>query len=133
VLSRFSNPWIKDTNQRVAADGLSKIPAMVTPTLQECYRRGTPPAASLVLPALFYLFLQRWARGELPYDYQDGVLQPDVIQQWFARTDPLAAYMSQSSLFGELAASDDFHARLTTTVVGLETWLVQPEQPLAVV
>ena len=67
-------------------------------------------------------------------------LAPDQLGQavqaargWFARTDPLAAYMSQSSLFGELAASDDFHARLTTTVVGLETWLVQPEQPLAVV
>ncbi|PZD62173.1 D-arabinitol 4-dehydrogenase [Pantoea ananatis] len=133
VLSRFSNPWIKDTNQRVAADGLSKIPAMVTPTLRECYQRGTPPAASLVLPALFYLFLQRWASGDLPYDYQDGVLQPEVVQQWFAHADPLQAYMTQTSLFAELATSQDFHARLSTTVAGLETWQVQPEQPLAVV
>ncbi|WP_367143824.1 D-arabinitol 4-dehydrogenase [Pantoea stewartii] len=132
VLSRFSNPWIKDTNQRVAADGLSKIPAMVTPTLQACYQRGTPPAASVVLPALFYLFLQRWAQGELPYDYQDGVLQPDVIQQWFTQPDPLLTFMTQPSLFGALATSDDFHARLTATVAGLTTWLAQPEQKLAV-
>ncbi|MCU7366104.1 MAG: tagaturonate reductase [Pantoea stewartii] len=132
VLSRFSNPWIKDTNQRVAADGLSKIPAMVTPTLQACYQRGTPPAASVVLPALFYLFLQRWAQGELPYDYQDGVLQPDVIQQWFTQPDPLRTYMTQPSLFGALATSADFHARLTATVAGLTTWLAQPEQKLAV-
>ncbi|MDF7785788.1 mannitol dehydrogenase family protein [Pantoea stewartii] len=132
VLSRFSNPWIKDTNQRVAADGLSKIPAMVTPTLQACYQRGTPPAASVVLPALFYLFLQRWAQGELPYDYQDGVLQPDVIQQWFTQPDPLRTYMTQPSLFGALATSADFHARLTATVARLTTWLAQPEQKLAV-
>jgi D-arabinitol 4-dehydrogenase len=43
VLARFSNPYIKDTNQRVAADGLSKIPGMVTPTLIECYKRGETP------------------------------------------------------------------------------------------
>jgi D-arabinitol 4-dehydrogenase len=54
VLARFSNPYIKDTNQRVAADGLSKIPGMVTPTLIECYKRGETlcdrRAACTVLP-----------------------------------------------------------------------------------
>lgn len=34
VLKRFTNPYIQDTNQRVAADGFSKIPAMIAPTLQ---------------------------------------------------------------------------------------------------
>lgn len=53
VLERFSNPYIKDTNQRVAADGLSKIPGFITPTLQECYQRNQVPAATAVLPALF--------------------------------------------------------------------------------
>jgi D-arabinitol 4-dehydrogenase len=32
VLKRFTNPYIQDTNQRVAADGFSKIPAMIAPT-----------------------------------------------------------------------------------------------------
>lgn len=43
VLKRFTNPHIQDTNQRVAADGFSKIPAMIAPTLRECYQRGVSP------------------------------------------------------------------------------------------
>ncbi|MCX2959116.1 MAG: mannitol dehydrogenase family protein, partial [Serratia symbiotica] len=39
VLKRFTNPYIEDTNQRVAADGFSKIPAMITPTMIACYQR----------------------------------------------------------------------------------------------
>lgn len=42
VLKRFTNPHIQDTNQRVAADGFSKIPAMIAPTLRECYQRASP-------------------------------------------------------------------------------------------
>ncbi|MEM6160744.1 D-arabinitol 4-dehydrogenase [Erwinia sp. P6884] len=131
VLDRFSNPYIKDTNQRVAADGLSKIPGMVTPTLRECYQRGVTPAASAVLPALFFLFLQRWAQGELPYRYQDGVMQPDVLRQLFAGDDPLSAFLHDEALFGELANSREFHALVSGTVARLETWLQQPERQLA--
>ncbi|PLM41776.1 mannitol dehydrogenase family protein, partial [Klebsiella michiganensis] len=57
VLKRFTNPYIQDTNQRVAADGFSKIPAMIAPTLQECYQRGVRPQATAMLPALFFVFL----------------------------------------------------------------------------
>ena len=53
VLKRFTNPHIQDTNQRVAADGFSKIPAMIAPTLRECYQRGVRPNATAMLPALF--------------------------------------------------------------------------------
>jgi D-arabinitol 4-dehydrogenase len=60
VLARFSNPHLLDTNQRVAADGLSKIPGMITPTLHERYLDGKIPSATAVLPALFFLFLRCW-------------------------------------------------------------------------
>ena len=33
VLERFGNPNIRDTNQRVAMDGFSKIPGFIVPTL----------------------------------------------------------------------------------------------------
>ena len=133
VLARFSNPWIKDTNQRVAADGLSKIPGMVTPTLRECYQRGEVPAATAVLPALFFLFLRRLAQGSLPYEYQDGVLQPQALRQLFASADPLSAYLRDESLFGTLAHSAAFHALMARTVAGLESWIAQPAQALAAV
>lgn len=127
VLARFSNAYIKDTNQRVGADGLSKIPGMVTPTLQACYQRGTQPAATAVIPALFFLFMQRWASDDLPYAYQDGALQADTLRRQFASADPLAAFLSDRALFAELASDKAFHALVTRTVVRLQQWLKQPE------
>ncbi|AIR63187.1 D-arabinitol 4-dehydrogenase [Cedecea neteri] len=131
VLARFSNPYIKDTNQRVAADGLSKIPGFITPTLIECYQRGEEPAATAVLPALFFLFLQRWANGQLPYEYQDGVMQDDAIRALFAAPEPLKAFVSDETLFAELAHSSAFHELMARTVTRLEAWIKSPQSPLA--
>ena len=78
VLERFSNPYIQDTNQRVAADGFSKLPGFIAPTLSECFERGVTPAATAMLPALFFRFLDRWNAGKLPYAYQDGVMDERV-------------------------------------------------------
>lgn len=127
VLARFSNPYIKDTNQRVGADGLSKIPGMVTPTLQECYQRGAQPTATAVIPALFFLFMQRWANDDLPYSYQDGALQADALRKQFASVDPLKAFLSDSALFAELATDKAFHELVTRRVASLQQWLKQPE------
>ncbi|MBE5680540.1 D-arabinitol 4-dehydrogenase [Pantoea agglomerans] len=127
VLARFSNPYIKDTNQRVGADGLSKIPGMVTPTLQQCYQRGAQPTATAVIPALFFLFMQRWANDDLPYRYQDGALQADTLRKQFASADPLHAYLSDSALFAELASDKAFHELVTRRVASLQQWLNQPE------
>lgn len=131
VLARFSNPYIKDTNQRVAADGLSKIPGFITPTLIECYQRGEEPAATAVLPALFFLFLQRWAQGQLPYEYQDGVMQDDAIRALFNTPEPLKAFVSDETLFAELAHSSAFHELMARTVACLEAWIKSPQSPLA--
>lgn len=130
VLDRFSNPYIKDTNQRVAADGLSKIPGFITPTLQECYQRNQVPAATAVLPALFFVYLQRWAKGELPYEYQDGVLDVEYYQKMMSSTDALTQFVSSEMLFGSLAHSAEFHELMNKTVASIETWLKSPQQSL---
>ncbi|MCT2418466.1 mannitol dehydrogenase family protein [Pantoea sp. XY16] len=127
VLARFSNPYIQDTNQRVGADGLSKIPGMVTPTLQACYQRGVQPAATAVIPALFFLFMQRWASDDLPYPYQDGALQVEMLRKQFASADPLRAFLSDRALFAELASDRAFHELVTRRVASLQQWLKQPE------
>lgn len=130
VLDRFSNPYIQDTNQRVAADGLSKIPGFITPTLQECYQRQQTPAATAVLPALFFVFLQHWARGELPYEYQDGVLDVALYQKMMNSSDALSQFVSSEMLFGSLADSAEFHELMSNTVEKVENWLKSPQQPL---
>ncbi|YCH31440.1 mannitol dehydrogenase family protein [Erwinia sp. D4-22] len=116
VLKRFTNPHIKDTNQRVAADGFSKIPAMVTPTMLECYQRGAVPHATAMLPALFFVFMEQWHQGLLPYEYQDGILNADAIHAMFQAEDPIVLFASDKALFGELAARDDFAALLREKV-----------------
>ncbi|MCW2255153.1 D-arabinitol 4-dehydrogenase [Providencia alcalifaciens] len=130
VLERFSNPYIKDTNQRVAADGLSKIPGFITPTLLECYQRKHTPAATAVLPALFFVFLKDWAKGKLPYEYQDGVLDATYFQALINSDNALAQFVANETLFGSLAKSPDFYALMEKTVTEVEQWIKSPEQSL---
>jgi D-arabinitol 4-dehydrogenase len=112
VLERFGNPYIRDTNQRVAMDGFSKIPGFIVPTLRECMERGASMAATAMLPALFLRVLGRWHRGELTYEYQDGVMDPKVAHAFFDAKDPIAAFCADTLLWGPLAG----HAQLETAL-----------------
>jgi D-arabinitol 4-dehydrogenase len=103
VLDRFSNPHIQDTNQRVAADGFAKIPGFLWPTLRECLARGAEVASTAKLPALFFEFLGRWHRGELPYPYQDQGMDATAAHAIFDSADPLAAFSRDPILWGPLA------------------------------
>jgi D-arabinitol 4-dehydrogenase len=106
VLERFGNPHVRDTNQRVAMDGFSKIPGFIVPTLRECLARGASMASTAMLPALFFAFLGRWHRGELAYEYQDGVMNPATAHAFFAAPDPLAAFCADPLLWGPLAGNE---------------------------
>lgn len=123
VLARFSNPYIKDTNQRVAADGLSKIPGFITPTLIESYKKGIIPQATAVLPALFFVFFESWAKGTLPYAYQDGVLDEQQHKKMMLSSDALTQFITNPTLFGELAQSADFQQLMTKTVNDIRQWV----------
>ncbi|MGF1683725.1 D-arabinitol 4-dehydrogenase [Photobacterium minamisatsumaniensis] len=112
VLERFTNPYIEDTNQRVAADGFSKIPAMITPTMIECYQRGVAPNATAMLPALFFVFMEQWHKDSLPYKYQDGILKEQAVHDMFNHKDPIHVYATDKALFGELADKPEFEQLL---------------------
>lgn len=122
VLERFSNPSIQDTNQRVAADGLSKIPGFITPTLIECYDRGVEPKATAVLPALFFVFMEEWHQGKLPYEYQDGILNADAMHAVFNSADPVATFAGDKALFGKLAGKANFVTLIRNAVDDVKKW-----------
>ena len=103
VLERFSNPAIRDTNQRVAMDGFSKIPGMIAPTIHERHARGESFDSVAMLPALFLAFLQRWHKGELLYTYQDQSMDEAVAHAICDDADPVKAFASNRSLWGALA------------------------------
>lgn len=123
VLERFSNPHIQDTNQRVAADGFSKIPGFITPTLQECYQRGQTPRATAMLPALFFVYLQQWHLNHLPYEYQDGILDAVAVHALFDSTDPIAHFAGDSKLFATLAGKAEFTELMRQSVSRVNQWL----------
>jgi len=125
VLSRFGNPYIQDTNQRVAADGFSKIPGFIVPTLRERYASGATPSATALLPALFFVFLQRWHAGTLPYTYQDGTMDSEVAHGYFKTADPLAAFCADRTLWGSLADQAALYDAIGAGVRKVEAWVAQ--------
>jgi D-arabinitol 4-dehydrogenase len=125
VLERFSNPHILDTNQRVAADGFSKLPGFIAPTLAECFERGATPAATAMLPALFFRFLERWHTGKLPYAYQDGVMDERVAHGFFTAPDPLRAFAADRLLWGGMAQTPELEAALAGALARVDAWLAK--------
>ncbi len=112
VLDRFGNPAIRDTNQRVAADGFSKIPGFIAPTVRERLARNEPIDSVAMLPALFLAFLQRWHAGALPYAYQDQGMDEALAHAICDAADPVAAFCADTGLWGPLAGD----ARLVDAV-----------------
>ncbi|MCC8403618.1 mannitol dehydrogenase family protein [Paraburkholderia sp. MMS20-SJTN17] len=125
VLERFSNPHILDTNQRVAADGFSKLPGFIAPTLAECFERGATPAATARLPALFFRFLERWHKGKLPYAYQDGVMDERAAHAFFTAPDPLCAFAADRLLWGSMAQTPELEAALAGALARVDAWLAK--------
>ena len=112
VLERFGNPAIRDTNQRVAMDGFSKIPGFIAPTVRERLARDESIDSVAMLPALFLAFLQRWHRGEVPYTYQDQNMDVAATHAMCEASDPVAVFCADAALWGDLAGD----ARLTDAV-----------------
>jgi D-arabinitol 4-dehydrogenase len=123
VLDRFSNPYIKDTNQRVAADGFSKLPGFIAPTLSECFARNVDPDSTAILPALFFRFLERWHEGKLSYTYQDGVMDPAVAHAFFTAPDPVKAFTADKLLWGSMAQTEGLERVMRNAISKVDAWL----------
>jgi D-arabinitol 4-dehydrogenase len=104
VLDRFGNAAIRDTNQRVAMDGFSKIPGFIAPTIRERLARNQSIASVAMLPALFLAYLKRWHRGQIAYSYQDQAMDVDAAHAICNAADPVAAFCADAVLWGPSAS-----------------------------
>lgn len=108
VFARFGNTAIRDTVQRVAADGFAKLPVFLAPTVDDRLREGAPVDATAMLVALFLAFLQRWRMDALPYAYQDQAMDPVLARAICDAPDPVGQLCGQSSLWGARAGHPIF-------------------------
>jgi D-arabinitol 4-dehydrogenase len=126
VLDRFGNPNIRDTNQRVAMDGYSKIPGFIAPTIRERLSRGESIAKVAMLPALFLAYLERWHRGELPHAYQDQAMDVAAAHAVCAATDPVGAFARDPVLWGPLAGDPTLGAALRKAAEAVRAFQAAP-------
>lgn len=125
TLHRFSNAKVRDTTQRVSSDSIAKLQQFILPTLKTRYQQGAVPHATLALIALWYLFMQRRAAGELPFDYQDRALDSVPFAEIFAAQDSLAAFANCQALMGNLSHQESFTEDLRTEVAAIEQHLLR--------
>ena len=105
VLDRFSNPNIADTNQRVAMDAYSKIPSFILPTICDALKAGRKIDDVAVLPALFLAFLMRLQKGEIPFEYEDQIMNEASAKAIVTADDPIVAFANDRLLFKEEAGN----------------------------
>ena len=125
VLDRFSNPNIQDTNGRVAMDGYSKIPGFILPTIRDGIARGLSLDSVAMLPALFLAFLQREQRGEIPFPYEDQLMDPASAKAIVSAADPVAAFVAERLLFNELAGNDQLLAAMRRAFARVEEFIAR--------
>ena len=103
VLDRFSNPSILDTNQRVAMDAYSKIPSFILPTISDALKAGRSISDVAILPALFLAFLMRQQRGEIPFEYEDQIMDEDSAKAIVSAEAPIVAFANDRIIFKEVS------------------------------
>ncbi|KAA8996153.1 mannitol dehydrogenase family protein [Affinibrenneria salicis] len=123
VLARFGNRWVRDTVARVSSDSIAKLHGFIVPTLKDCYGQEKIPQATLRLPALFFLFMQRHHNGDLPFSYEDRAIDSMDVDGIFSARDPLAAFAAQPALFGTVRRQNAFADHLRSAVDEVESTL----------
>jgi D-arabinitol 4-dehydrogenase len=129
VLERFGSPFLSDTNERVATDSYSKIPAFVVPTLRERIAQDLPVDSTAILPALFFAFLSRWHAGTLPYAYHDSLMDSTAAHAFFSAADPLQAYCRDPALWTDLAGNPMLTGAVRAAHERLQPFLLQTLVP----
>lgn len=120
MLERFSNPYIKDTIARVAADGFAKIPGFIEPTIAGRLAQQQDFSCSAVLPALFLIFLQQRAAGNIGFAYQDQAMDEAALRDMLGTADVVHAFCSSPVLWGALAGNPVLEAGIRDAYLSLQ-------------
>ena len=123
VLNRFSNPYIKDTIERVAADGFAKIPGFIAPTIAERLADRQSFERTAMLPALFLTFLQYRAAGKIPFAYRDQAMDESSVEDILGASDVVRAFCGSTTLWGALAGDQTLEAAIRRAYLSVQQFL----------
>jgi D-arabinitol 4-dehydrogenase len=123
VLDRFSNPYIMDTIERVAADGFAKIPGFIAPTIRERLAAHAPFVSVAVLPALFLAFLQARAAGKIDFSYKDQAMDENVVEAILSAPHMVHYFCANALLWGDLASDQTLEAGITSAYEAVQQWM----------
>lgn len=99
VAARFSNAAIADAIERICADGWTKFPIFIQPTMAGCLEQGIVPVHGLRSVASWYVFARHIAAGRLSIAYLEPAWDQLLPMLDAAGRD---AFIASDTLWGDL-------------------------------
>lgn len=108
LLSRFSNPYIKDSLARICSQSSAKIPVFLLPTvLDNLKNKGDISIAAFTLACWCYYSDKHKSQDGMPLQIED-VLADALHQAASAGGANPTAFLALQTVFGDLAANESF-------------------------
>ena len=73
--------------------------------------------------------MQRWASGDLPFDYRDQAFDAGAMRAILADENPIAAFCAERRLWGGLAGDARLEAAFRGAYIRAKAWLAD-EAPM---
>jgi D-arabinitol 4-dehydrogenase len=123
VKVRFKNAAIGDTVERICADGVSKFPIFIRPTLEGCLQQDITPIHGFAAVASWYVFARRVLLDTVSIDYNEpnwSALEP------LLEPKNVIGYVNSPMLWGTLPETYlEFSLGLRHAILEMEQrWLV---------
>jgi mannitol 2-dehydrogenase len=118
LITRFSNPAIRDTLARLAFDGSERLPKWLLPVVRDNLASGGPVRLSAAVVAGWARYAEGVDEQGAPIDVVDRRRDSLLQRARGQRDDPLA-FLADRDLFGDLIDDERFTAEYRTTLTSL--------------
>lgn len=99
ITSRFQNPYVADSLQRICMDGVSKFPIFILPTIIDSFKRGHIPHRAIESIASWYIFAKRIHDGHMRFEY----IEPNMhLLEPYLKDGRITDFTKAKTLWGDL-------------------------------
>jgi mannitol 2-dehydrogenase len=106
LLERFANPYVRDTLARLCAETSDRIPTFLLPVVREQLARGGDVTCAALVVAAWARYAEGTDEQGEPIEVVDRLLE--TVRVAAAKRDDPLAFLRDTGLFGDLAASTAF-------------------------